>query len=61
MVVGIKANELAENSDSFGLRLVAVLDFEGDFLPFPRLMWDNFIRKKLTKSFLLKQAESLGM
>lgn len=28
---GIKANELAENSDSFGLRLVAVLVFEGDF------------------------------
>ena len=38
MVVGIKANELAENSDSFGLRLVAVLVFEGDFLPFSQLM-----------------------
>lgn len=36
--MGIKANELAENSDSFGLRLVAVLVFEGDFLPFSQLM-----------------------
>lgn len=31
----VKANELAENSDSLVLRLVAVLVFEGDFSPVP--------------------------
>lgn len=35
---GIKANELAENSHSFSLRLVAVLVFEGDFPPVPQSM-----------------------
>lgn len=33
---GIRANELAENSDSFGLRFIAGLVFEGDFHPVPQ-------------------------